>query len=271
MIIGIDAGNHEVKIAGPHGVDRFISILGEYRVRKQRQTHGKDDMEFELDGKKGFAGTLALHESEFKRSMMGVTKAHEDVRIRILLALHRYTDETDFEIVVGQPIDSHTPEEKAKIKQLLSGLREFTVNGVTKTIYINRVEVAAEGASAFWCQPQRGLVRIIDVGSGTVNGATLLDGRYIDRDTFTLTFGMNTNKSSDTESMANAIITEASKKWGRNDTVRIVGGAAHQIAPYLTRHFERANVFTPIIGDRIIEPVFANAIGFYEIARRVYA
>jgi plasmid segregation protein ParM len=203
--------------------------------------------------------------------MMGDTKAHEDVKIRVLLAIHRYSDETAHDIVVGQPIARHNDDEKRKIKEMLAGRHEFTVNGVKRLIYIDRVEVAAEGASAFWCQPQRGLVRIIDVGSGTVNGATLLDGRYIDRDTFTLTFGMNTNKSSDIESMANAIITEASKKWERTDYVRVVGGAAHQIAPYLTRHFERANVFTPIIGDRVIEPVFANAIGFYEIARRVYA
>lgn len=75
---------------------------------------------------------------------------------------------------------------------MLLGSHDLSLNGVKKTIIINRVEVAAEGGAAFWSNPQTGLVRIIDAGSATINCASLVDGKYIDKDSFTINFGCNT-------------------------------------------------------------------------------
>lgn len=273
MDLGIDGGNFEVKIMGPYGPDRFVSCLGEWRERKLEQTFSKDDMEFYYEGKRGFAGTLAKYESEFLRSRMGDTKAHEDAKLRVLLAIHRYSDEMEHQIVVGQPIEKHVSEQKKLIKEMLQGRHELEVNGVKKTIVIRRVEVAAEGAASFWCQPELGIVRIIDIGSGTVNGATLNDKRYIDKETFTLNYGMNSNKSDDLEALAESIITKASR-WNEFDNVRLIGGSAEKIAPYLKRHFKHLNVFQPVINvggsSKRVHPVYANAIGFYAIARSVF-
>jgi plasmid segregation protein ParM len=65
MRLGIDAGNYKVKICGERGLMDFISSIGEAREIKLHQNHGQDDMVFEYEGDTGFAGSLALYESEF--------------------------------------------------------------------------------------------------------------------------------------------------------------------------------------------------------------
>lgn len=270
MYLGIDAGNNEIKVMGQYGVDKFLSYLGEWRERKVGvDQFDKDDMEWEYNSKKGFAATLAERESDFKRSMMGETKAHEDVLLRVLLALHRYSDKREHQIVVGQPIEKHEENEKNKIKDMLQGRHELTVNGIRKVIVIRRVEVAAEGASSFWCEPINGLVRILDCGSGTINAATINNKRYIDKETFGINYGFNTNKTVNLEAMSEAIITKA-HRWNKSDHIRLIGGAAEQLAPYLKRHFHNLEVFYPPINNKRVHPVFANAIGFYNIARSVF-
>jgi plasmid segregation protein ParM len=268
LIIGIDAGNNEVKACGPSGVDKFPSDIGEYRDRRLKQQHSPDDMVWEYNGKKGFAGTLARYESEYNGKMMGSTKAHEDTLLRVLLALHRQDDEV-FHLVVGQPIESHTEVQKAKIITMLTGAHRITVNGRAKTLHIADVKVAAEGGASYWSCPVPGVVHQLDIGSGTINWATLIDGRYIDKDSFTLGFGANNTKTYDLEAMARAIATKA-RCQGR---VRLVGGLAEEIRPYIRKYFP-AEVQYPIVtvNDECYNehPVFANAVGFYEIARGVY-
>ncbi len=107
---------------------------------------------------------------------------------------------------------------------MLLGSHDLTLNGVKKTIKINRVEVAAEGGAAFWSNPQTVLVRIIDAGSATINCASLVDGKYIDKDSFTINFGCNTTKSNDLYAMVRGIVAQTSKKWSPSDTVLVMGG-----------------------------------------------
>lgn len=275
--LGIDAGNFETKVCGSFGTHKFNSTLGEYRERNLGEgiNHGPDDMVWEYQGEKGFAGTLAQFESEFKRSVKGSTKAHEDAKLRVLLAVHRYGGtETEFNLIVGQPIDSHVPEEKAKIKEMLEGDHEMTVNGKFKRFTISRVEVAAEGSAANLADPKKGLVRIIDIGSGTINFATLYDLRYVDKDSFTEKFGMETVKSKDWGAMAKAIHARTTDKWDKNDLVRVVGGGASTLFPHLKEYFNNIELLQPKLrvgdGISVVEPVYANAVAFHEIGRKVY-
>jgi plasmid segregation protein ParM len=271
MIVGVDAGNYEVKVVWQRGVDRFPSDLGEYRERKLEQVFSKDDMVVEYDGKKYFAGTLAKYESEFNARMMGESKAHLDCKLRVLIALHRVEGSSLYKIIVGQPIDAHTKEEKEVIKRGLKGFHTISINGRNQTFMIEQVEVAAEGGSAFWSAPQDDLVRIIDIGSGTVNCATLHDKRYIDKDSFSLMLGANTTKTQDYQAMARAIAAEAGKKWGKNDVVKVAGGPAESLLPYLQEYFPKADIIRPFLNGQILPPVFANAVGFYRIGVEVYA
>lgn len=270
MILGIDGGNREIKTCGPYGVDKLPSDIGEYRERRLKQSHGPDDMVWEYNGQRGFAGTLARYESEFVGTMQGITKAHNDTLLRVLLALNRYEGEGPYSIVVGQPIESHTEAEKFKIISMLTGSHKLTVNGITKTLHIENVKVAAEGGASYWSSPCGGHVHQLDIGSGTINWATLIDGRYIDKDSFTLSFGANSTKTFDLAAMARAIATKA-KAQGR---VRLVGGLAEEILSHIQQYFPAAEVQYPIvtIGDECHNehPVYANAVGFYEIARGIY-
>jgi plasmid segregation protein ParM len=53
------------------------------------------------------------------------------------------------------------------------------VNGAHKNITIEAVEVATEGGGAFRPNPDNGTIRVLDIGSGTVNSITVKDKRHI--------------------------------------------------------------------------------------------
>lgn len=269
MIVGVDAGNHEVKVVHQKGTDRFPSDIGEYRERNLKQEFSKDDMVVEYEGKRYFAGTLAKYESEFNARIMGDSKAHADAKLRILIALHRIGYDV-YKIIVGQPIEKHTDDEKTRIKDMLKGPHSITINNNRKEFFVSRVEVAAEGGSAFWASPRDGLIRIIDIGSGTINLATLNDMRYIDKDSFSIRMGMNTTKTKNYEALARIIAAEAGKKWTYEDNIRIVGGAAVSIYPYIQKYFPHAELTHPAVNGETLEPVFSNAVGFYKIGVSIY-
>lgn len=275
--LGIDPGNNRVKVFGSRGEDIFLSELGEYRKLKLTNQLLKDDMVYEYNGVKGFAGTLAQRESEFGGSMLGDNKAHPDMLIRVLLATHRYalTDCETFNIIVGQPITNHTDTYKNKMKEMLIGKHVFTINNVTKKLIIDRVEVAAEGASAYWSAPKKGKVRIIDAGSGTVNIATIDNGMYIDKESDTLPFGLNTNISKDMDAFARRVAIACLKKWNMNDDVYVVGGNAEGLLVPLLYYFPNAKPMKPVVNEgngkvKLLSPIYANAVAFYKIAKKVF-
>jgi plasmid segregation protein ParM len=275
MKLGFDAGNYRVKICGDYGLMDFISTIGEARQINLQQTHGQDDMVFEYEGERGFAGTLALYESEFAGSLMGDTKAHRDTLLRVLIGIHRYTtiyniEENEFDIIIGQPISKHTPEEKQRIKEMIKGWHTIIVNGIEKSFHIRRVECAAEGVSSFWSNPRNGLVRILDIGSGTVNYSTVLDQRFIDKDSGTLPFGVNTNKSNNLQALSRGIVTQVLKKWDSQDKVLVVGGIAEQIVEHLKTYFPNVEVLYPIFNQQYVNPMFGNAVAFYFIGVNIY-
>lgn len=276
MILGIDAGNYQVKVVGERGVMSFYSDIGEYRDLRLKQYHGEDDMVVEYEGEKYFAGTLAKFESEYGGTIMGNTKAHKDAKLRVLIALHKYcNDRQHVSIVTNQPIEKHIDSEKVKIKNMLKGSHTLSINGEVKTLFIDRIEVAPEGACAIWSDQYQGKVRIIDIGSGTVNCATIQDMRYVDKDSFTINFGANTNMTNNLEYMTQGIIRQVSRKWQQDDFVLLAGGIADDILPFIKSHFVEATTIKPKLqtGNKIqvFHPVFANAIGAYQIGVGMYA
>lgn len=274
MILGIDAGNYSVKVVNRDGAFNFASDIGEWRDRRLTESFGADDMEWEFEGRKGFAGTLAKFESEFNGSLKGDTKANADARLRILLAVHRLSDDMNNSIVVGQPIGSHTDIEKDKIKKMLLGLHELTVNGVKKHININRVEVAAECASVGVLEPPVGMFHIVDLGGGTLNWATCyFDGervRKVDKDSDTELFGMNSVKQADLNAMARVLISKTQSKWGKENVVRVIGGVAEPFAELLKTYYPNATAYHPIVNGLKVNPTYASATAFFALAKRLY-
>ncbi|MEK3935899.1 hypothetical protein MKY41_11280 [Sporosarcina sp. FSL W7-1349] len=281
LILGVDAGNYMAKVAGPYGVDSYRTAICEWFERNIEESFADDDMEFEIAGRKGFAGTIAAYEDVFGGSgaMFGDSKAHEDTKIRVLLAIHRYTDKycpgvEDVTLVTGQPIVSHVDEEKERIQEMLVGHHKFTVNGTKRHIQIHNVGVSAEGAGAYWSSPEEGTIRILDIGSGTVNAATIIDTKYINNASDTFNFGMETVDTDNLDSVARGIVRATTRlKWNRNDSVYICGGIAREILPCIASHYVNARILQPILDEKgfvtVAEPVFSNAIGFYKLAKGV--
>lgn len=263
-VIAIDAGNHETKVYDGSRLVRFPSVIGyDYRDRNLKQQHGQFDYEWEYNGQRGFAGTLALHESECPESAKGDSKAHADAKLRILIALHQFGD-TENNIIVGQPIGTHTDSEKQSIKEMLIGRHELTINRHKKIIVVRRCEVAAEGVTAGLLVPGGGIVRVIDVGSGTVNFGTLIDRRFNDRGSFTLATGMETLRYADPNAFARQIGLKAiAGGWKKNESVYLCGGGAETLHEALLQYFPNTRL---IDGD----PVYANVKAFYLIARKLY-
>lgn len=282
LILGIDAGNHTAKVAGVYGIDSYRTAICDWFERDVVEMHGKDDMEFEIGNRKGYAGSIAVYEDEFGGgSMYGDSKAHEDTKIRVLLAIHRYIEKycpgiENVSLVTGQPIISHKDAEKNKIIKMLEGTHEFTVNGQWRRIYIHDVAVGAEGSGAFFASPETSTVRIIDVGSGTINCATINQRKFINNASDTFNFGMETvNNKDDLASIARGIIRGTSKlKWKKTDALLVCGGIAKEILPFIVEHYQSAKLMQPVLQSggkvTIADPVFSNAIGFYNLARKKF-
>lgn len=282
LILGIDAGNNGAKAAGPYGLDISKTAICGWFERDVEETFGDDDTEFEIDGRKGFAGSIAMEEDEFGGgSMFGDTKAHDDTKIRVLLAVNRYVKKycphvNTLKIIVGQPIATHKDTEKKKIKDMLLYGHDYIVNGERVSYYIEEVEVATEGGGAFWSRPEVGLVRLLDIGSGTVNAITIKDKKIINNSSSTFNFGAETIRNkSDMAGMARGIIQNTTKlKWHKDDFILVCGGIADRVTMHLKSHFKNIEVLNPQFqnqnGFTVAHPVYANAIGFYNIAKGVY-
>jgi plasmid segregation protein ParM len=290
-IVGVDAGNNEVKVYGEHGYFKFDSCLSEYRELRLKDPSAYEPDEYlmwEHDGRRGFGGLLALKEGRRRRKRGGDTKAHIDFQTRVLLALHRYAAkygvEAKFKVVVGQPIEQNREPELEKMKSLLKTKHKFSVNDDFRELTVQDAKVAPEGCAAFWANPTDGKVRILDFGSGTVNAATLNNKRYVDAESFTVTSGIKPDENNpDTEIDSNtihdlvgAVVAECvNHGWGLMDNVKVAGGAAKLALPILQKEMPNATAYQPTLknGDtaEIFEPVYANAIGLYNLARGAFA
>ncbi|SDX44622.1 plasmid segregation protein ParM [Marininema mesophilum] len=273
MILGIDPGNEKVKVyGGVLGNLSFPSDLGEWRELRLTNRLTPNDMVWEYEGRRGFAGTLAQAESEWGGTVKGTTKAHDDGKMRVLLGIHRIIPEYQggnltVRIVTCQPICQHTSIEKEKIINMLIGSHDLTINGIRKVFRIQEVRVAAEGAAVGLFQPVQGLLRVLDIGSATVNGATIKDMRYGDRESFTEPMGLATAMTVDPKMVARRIQAIASgKRWYRNDLIRLVGGGAVPMADAIREHFPKAYILSPYG----LLPEFANAVALHEIGRAIY-
>lgn len=281
LVLGIDAGNYKIKTVAKYGSHTFSSAICDWFQRDIEETFG-DDLEFEIDGRLGYMGDIAKHEDTFGGEIMySDSKAHDDSKVKVLISIHGYLKHYNIQchnvsIIVGQPIGQHNQKEKEFIQDMLKGYHECKINGIQYSIRINDIRVAGEGSGAFWSSPTEGKIRIIDLGSGTCNMVSIIDKKVINTSSTSLNFGVETGKNKrDFESMARGIIRGATRlQWKKEDKLLIIGGVANEILPYIKSHFIDADVMIPILrcnNENIaVNPTYANAVGFYNIARGIY-
>jgi len=283
-VIGIDVGRNRVKAVSAIGRLDFPSVVGEWQ---ERNLTSGGNYEVTVDGDRSFIGDLAVRESYCQREMATESKVHQESKILFLSALAVLAkDGESVNVVTGLPVAQHTPIGKTEFKKLIEGTHRVEVNGQRKNIIINEIGIVPEAGGAYWhtvldthgqvsnafIAGQK--VRIVDVGSRTVNFCTIDKREYIDRDSGTLPYGvielMNADKASKDdiknigeeakEHFARRIAADLSKKWLKyvpdNDLVLLTGGGSILLEKYLQRHF---------MVNQLVDTVFANAEGFYKM------
>lgn len=260
MRIGVDPGGKEIKVASQNGVFSLNSCVGTWRERKLISDYGDSGLEIEYLGKKYFTGDLAENESHFPLQAKGISKVHEEGVIRVLFALLQFDNES-FDIIVSQPIEGLTSDLKDKFKAMLKGKHELIVNGKVKTIYIESVGVVGEGAISYFVTPKDYLTRIIDIGSGTINGATIRNGKFVDKESFTIHGGLENASAFE---VASAIHSKLKGLWKETDKIYLVGGGARVVKEFL--ELPNTYILSPFGND----PKFANAIGLYMLGEELH-
>lgn len=274
-IIGIDAGNYKTKVCTAKGVFDFDSAFAPYHELyvRDEEDFGPDDMIIEYKGVKEFAGTLAKRENHFENdqlanSVFGDTKYHEDALKRILIAIAKTKSKGPAKIFVGQPITKHS-EDKEKIKKMLEGIHQIVINGVKYEIEIEEVNVGVEGFAAAMCIPNlQPITRIIDFGSGTVNYATLKDGKRVNVGSGTITQGSETTEIG--ALLRATLNTLRNQKWKAEDHVWICGGIAKRVFKEVQKWFPNAKLIFPLSNNEVQGSHFVNAIALYKLAKEVY-
>jgi len=268
--VGIDVGRKYLKIATEEDTQIIPSKVGDARELRLENT---SDYLVAIDGHKYFVGDLA-EESYSCREMATESKIHQETKILFLTAVALAWDRNPLVITTGLPVDQHTQTIKQQLKQLLDGVYKVMINNCQKNIYINRLQIVPEGAGAFWNEVLdddgrivkssllQGTVRVIDLGSRTTNYLTIINGKYLDRDSGTLGYGCFELERRDNtpEMFARRIIADLSQRWpsiSQKDVMFISGGGALLMEKSLKQ------VFDNVIVSK--EPVTANAKGFRKL------
>lgn len=258
-VVGVDIGRSFGKVFHQNGYFSFPSNLGELRDFEFTDEMGNDDIVGEYRGRKFTAGSI-IRESDFNTPLMTVNKVHEDTLILTLIALHKAFKSSEIGLVTNLPINTHA-KDKGRLKALVKGFHEITINGVAKSFNIH-CEVAPEGSGVFKYAGKE-IIHGLNIGSRTVNAITFQEGMKIGRLSDTFDFGMETQKSNSIKAMAREIAALISRmKWHEDEPIYLCGGGASVISTELMRYFSQVRL-TP-------NPIYTDVEAFYLIAREVY-
>lgn len=265
-VIAIDDGGNSCCIATRDGLENFPSIKGYYGERNLTSLSGKYDYIVDYLNNRYVMGTLAKYDCTMPIQMHTKSKQNEFFDLSVLVAIHQFGYLSN-DVVVSVPIRMHNDEEKEGRRSRLIGSHTVTVNGVTKTFYINDVKVAPESAVAYWVDQPRGKSRFLDIGSRTIGYATTVnedgDIRFIDSESDTI-FGKGVEALSNdynAKGLADFICGRLSRIWSTSDSVYLLGGGAldEELVNNILNYFPNSRVMN--------NPKLINAIGMYNLGK----
>jgi plasmid segregation protein ParM len=270
QIVPIDTGRNTIKLINKK---QFRSVVGDWQ---KRNLSNDGDYTVEINNEKFFVGNLALTESISPREMTTESKIHSETKTLFLTALGLTTTEEKPFIITGVPITQFNQETKENLEKLLCGNYTIKINDFpTKYVSINNITIAPEGGASFWYalskNPllQYGKKRIIDLGSRTINYATINDKQYINKDSGTLSYGCLKLKDDKItpEQLASKIVADLSQKWmeynSDKDMILLTGGGTLILGKILKTYFKNC--------ETIDDPVFSNVQGYYKMGVEKWA
>ena len=118
--------------------------------------------------------TTYIEVGEYEREFNKVNKNYLPL---LFYAISNATEESDINLCLLLPIGQMTNKDKF-VNKLKNNSFNFSINGVPKTININKVVVLPEGLVSFYSMDSKGEdTLIIDIGSRTVNYASFVEGK----------------------------------------------------------------------------------------------
>jgi len=261
-IIAIDTGRSETKVIADNIEIKYPSIISEFYNRTLSKG---GNYELGLNTEKYFVGDLA-REGYCRTVNASYDKIHEEMKVLFITAL-AITNRPESVIVTGVPVDSHLEYVKKDMRQFLKGTHEGKINGSPFKVTVKALEIVPEGAAVFWdycldyrgniVKPTSGTYRIVDIGSRTINVATIIDQHYLNRESFTLDYGcydLLNAKNKDKKRFYKRIWGDLMQRWQYNDSdILLFSGGGSLL---LKEHIP----FQIVPGA-----VFANARGFRKL------
>jgi len=271
QIIPVDTGRNETKLLD--GIS-FKSIVGDWHHREM-----SDGGEYEViinDKEKHFVGQLAEDESFAPTSMNTASKIHNQTRVLFITAvgLSIVENESDLLIVTGVPIIDFNTTTKKALEDLLYGDYDIQINGERKKFSINNLKLVPEAVASFQYALYKdeslaiGKKRILDLGSLTVNYATIKETKFITRDSGTVQFGSIKLKDNhiDDKQYVQKIISELSEKftdYEDSDRILLTGGGALKFGDLFKQFYKNVEIIT--------NPVFSNTNGYHRMGLKAWA
>lgn len=281
--ISIDVGRNEVKATNGKDSVVFKSIVGSYHILDVPSHVPNYDVI--VNNQKYFVADLARVESKRKSRMVTKSKVHNETKILLLTALQLLADpQKPFQIVTGMPINQYSVKCKNDLMEFVAGTHTISVNGITSTFEINNsnFKMAQESVGSYWnevCDDKgneidpHGLlikkVRVIDIGSRTVNYSTIDCGNYINTESGSLNYGtIEITKDAPSnefdydaikESFVRTIVADISQEWTdyEDDTFLLTGGGATLLERFILGFYKKS-----IMSE---DPKMANAKGYYKM------
>lgn len=261
--VGYDAGKDTNKIAYINGIvvklDSFSSLLQPYVPTNIESDPTGNDFIIEFRGEKYFGGDSAVREKTIPINYKDESKVHETTLINILTGLSKIGGR-EFNIVCGSPISRRTEEEKRALKEMIEDTHHIIINGKEKEITIHRCEVSPEGAAGYYSlsNPPSN-IQGIDFGSTTINYFYMQNKRFVNQRSGSFPYHV---KQKNYEQLMKGIYSELQNQFEEDLPTMLVGGLAESFLPHVKKYYP--NAFIPE------NHIYATAIGFYKIARKLY-
>lgn len=267
QIVAIDTGRATTKVATHNKQLSFKSIVGDWQVRN---LSFEGEWEVEINSEKYFISDLAESESIAARKMTTKSKIHLESKVCILSALAMVAEEEYPHIFLGVPVDQFNQEIKMEMLNLLKGEYYVKINGQLKHLFIDDITICPEGAGTFHYSLakypflENSKVRILDIGSRTVNMVVVNNKKFISRDSGTLNYGalMLEETSLTQEQLSMKIIADLSKKWmeydQKSDVFLLTGGGSTLLEKWLKPNFSSCKL--------VEDPIMSNVLGFLKMA-----
>lgn len=263
-LVALDAGRNGIKVVRNGSRDYFRAAVAPHRDLNLERKIVRNDMTVQFGGEKFFVGDIAHEESIGGTQMMLASKAHRDTLILTLTALHRlFSGDDRIFIMTGVPVETPEKDEKQRLKLLLYGTHRICVNEQWKTFHIERVEVATEAATTAWALRRGDAYVIVDVGSRTVNYATMRNYKWVDIMSGTLDYGLDSVGIMTPAQFSRMVIADLSRRLRTLPKLILIGGMAHVLAEEFKRYTPDVEVHP--------DPLYANAMSYYELGVQAIA